>query len=153
MSEAPGVPRALLFFIGVEWWDAGAIGRGVAPGLPGWGRPAGAGIAQLDWRLGGAARRARYFLIWQLPPPHLPSPDRSDQPGQGHLLPSQQIRKRVAGLAALSDAGPRSTAFTLSEYPASSLGCPSPGRKESGELLGSHAAGSFRTVRGGQLTV
>lgn len=89
-----------------EW--SGGVLEPQAGEFPTWlhgrGRPVGAGAVELGLRLGAAARRARYFLIWQLPPPHQPSPDpdRSDQPWQGHRLPSQQIRKRVEGLAALS---------------------------------------------------
>lgn len=35
--------------------------------LHGWGWPVGAGVVELDLRLGGAARQARPFLIWQTP--------------------------------------------------------------------------------------
>lgn len=36
--------------------------------LHGRGWLVGAGAVELDLRLGGAARQAKYFLIWQLPP-------------------------------------------------------------------------------------
>lgn len=62
------------------------VGRGrLAPGCPtlllhGRGWPVGAGVVELDLRIGGAARQGRPFLIWQPPPPHLPPPDQSDEP-------------------------------------------------------------------------
>lgn len=90
-------------------WSGGVLGphAGEFPTfLHGWGWPVEAGAAELDLRLGGAARRARYFLIWQQPPPYLPTPDRLDQPWWGHLLPSQQVRKRVEGPTALSNGVP-----------------------------------------------
>lgn len=48
--------------------------------LHGWRWPVGAGVVELDLRLGGAARQGRPFLIWQPLSPHLPSPVLSDEP-------------------------------------------------------------------------
>lgn len=93
---------------------------------------------ELDLRVGGAVWQARYFLIWQLPPPHLPSLDRSDQPLWAHLLLSQQIRKWRDWRPSTAE-----SSVVVSLHLSFSPGSPSPGRKESEMLLCYHAGGTF----------
>lgn len=124
LVEAFGVPSALLCLSSskrVAWGAPDPHAQEVPVLLHGQGWPVGAGAMELGLRLGGAATQARYFHIRQLPPPHLLSPDRLDQPLQSHLLLSQHIRKRGAG-----GWWPSTTEFPVvfSLYPNCSPGCP-----------------------------
>lgn len=85
---------------------------------------------ELDLRLGGASRQARYFLIWSC----YPFTYRL-QTGQISLcrtscLLSQQIRKHVEGWWPCTTESP----VVVLLYPSISSGCPSPERKESEEF-------------------
>lgn len=126
MSEAPGAPRALLFTSSsdrVEWWGAGAAGRGVThmapwvgPACRSWCRRAG-----FEAGRGCQAGQVLSHLAAAAPSPAISGPVRSALAGPSVTESTNQEAGGGAGSPV-----PWRPPVGVSLYPTSSPGCPSP---------------------------